>query len=105
MASALQKLADPQSFSQKYKVPESIGVLLFAMGDGNHSLATAKAIRETKKQTLTVEEQQNHPARFALVELVNIHDEGLVFEPIHRVVFGVQPGQMIEEMKTFFTQQ
>lgn len=105
VATMLSKLADKEMFSQKYQVPQSSGVLLFAMGDGNHSLATAKAIREEKKQTLTPEQQQNHPARFALVELVNIHDEGLVFEPIHRVLFDVQPERMIEDMKTFFTQQ
>ncbi len=63
--------------------------LLFAMGDGNHSLATAKSLWEDLKPTLGPEEQAAHPARFALVELENIFDEGLAFEPIHRVLFGV----------------
>ncbi len=62
--------------------------LVFAVGDGNHSLATAKTCWDNLKKTLTEEEQQNHPARFCLVELENIHDEALEFEPIHRVVFG-----------------
>jgi uncharacterized protein (DUF1015 family) len=75
------------------------------MGDGNHSLATAKAIREEKKQRLTEEEKIEHPARFALVELVNIHDTGLVFEPIHRVVFNIQAESMIQEMKKYFNKQ
>lgn len=62
--------------------------LVFAVGDGNHSLATAKTCWDNLKKTLTEEEQANHPARFCLVELENIHDEALEFEPIHRVVFG-----------------
>lgn len=62
--------------------------LLMAMGDGNHSLATAKAAWEEIKQTLTPEEAKIHPARYALCELENVHDDGIVFEPIHRVMFG-----------------
>ncbi len=62
---------------------------LFAMGDGNHSLATAKTHWNNLKMTLNDEERENHPARFALVELVNVYDGGLEFEPIHRVVFNV----------------
>lgn len=75
------------------------------MGDGNHSLATAKAIREEKKKGLNEAERENHPARFALAELVNIHDDGLVFEPIHRVVFNVDTEKLIEEMEEHFAQQ
>ncbi|MDD3831593.1 MAG: DUF1015 domain-containing protein [Clostridia bacterium] len=71
--------------------------MLFAMGDGNHSLATAKAIWEQTKTTLSKSEQENHPARFALVEAVNLFDEGLVFEPIHRVVFNCGK-QLIESL-------
>jgi uncharacterized protein (DUF1015 family) len=61
-------------------------VLLFAMGDGNHSLATAKAIWEKKKAQVGM----GHPSRYALVEIENVHDEGLEFAPIHRVVFGLK---------------
>lgn len=67
---------------------------LFAMGDGNHSLATAKAHWNNIKNNLSEEEKINHPARFALVELVNVHDEGLEFEPIHRVIFGVESDKL-----------
>ena len=63
--------------------------LVFAVGDGNHSLATAKACWENIKKTLDKEAQKTHPARFCLVEIENIHDAALEFEPIHRVVFGV----------------
>lgn len=62
--------------------------LLFAMGDGNHSFATAKSIWENVKGGLTEAQRADHPARFCLVELENIHDPGLEFEPIHRVLFG-----------------
>ncbi|MDC7244039.1 MAG: DUF1015 domain-containing protein, partial [Sphaerochaetaceae bacterium] len=62
--------------------------LLFAMGDGNHSLATAKSCWEDIKKNLSEEEIKTHPSRFALVEIENIHDEGLEFEPIHRVLFN-----------------
>ena len=60
--------------------------LLFAVGDGNHSLATAKTCWENIKKGLTNEEQQTHPARFALCEAVNIYDPALFFEPIHRLI-------------------
>ena len=64
------------------------GGILFAVGDGNHSLATAKAHWEEVKQRLPEAEWADHPARFAMVELNNIYDPALIFEPIHRVVFG-----------------
>lgn len=63
--------------------------LLFIVGDGNHSLATAKAHWDKIKVSLSEAEKLTHPARFALVEALNIYDEGLIFEPIHRVVFDV----------------
>lgn len=73
--------------------------LLFAVGDGNHSLATAKTCWEEKKKTLSEAERENHPARFCLVELVNIHSPALVFEPIHRVVFGVDAEAIVNDVK------
>jgi hypothetical protein len=68
------------------------------MGDGNHSFATAKAIWEEKKKTLSPEQQLNDPARFALVEINNVHDEGIIFEPIHRVLFNVEENSFVDEM-------
>jgi hypothetical protein len=94
---ALTRLADPQHFQTKYGVGEDQGVLLFAMGDGNHSLATAKAIWEKLKPTVGM----NHPARYALVEVENVHDEGLLFEPIHRVLFEVKQDWQAALMETF----
>ena len=70
---------------------------LFAVGDGNHSLATAKAVWEEYRDAhaLAGDAAKNHPARYALVEIVNIHDEGLTFEPIHRVLFGADPQELV----------
>lgn len=62
--------------------------LLFAMGDGNHSFATAKSIWNDVRESLTEEQRTNYPARYCLVEIENIYDEGLEFEPIHRVLFA-----------------
>ena len=76
-------------FSALYGDLDPKNPLLFAMGDGNHSLATAKSCWEDLKANLTEEERKNHPARYALVELENIFDEGLQFEPIHRVFFNI----------------
>jgi hypothetical protein len=83
---ALRDLAKPETFSQKYDISSDKPVLLFAMGDGNHSLATAKAVWEKMKPKVGLD----HPARYALVEIENVHDEGLEFEPIHRVLFGLK---------------
>jgi hypothetical protein len=83
---ALEALEDPVTFAQKYGVGADQPVLLFAMGDGNHSLATAKAIWEQIKPQVGMD----HPARYALVEIENVHDEGLEFEPIHRALFGLK---------------
>ncbi len=90
---ALTALSDKAAFEKKYG---SKPVLLFAMGDGNHSLATAKANWEKIKATLPEEQRENHPARYALIELNNVHDKGIVFEAIHRNVFGI-PGEKLVE--------
>ncbi len=97
VVSALENLADARHFSAKYGVNPGLGVLLFAMGDGNHSLATAKAIWEQMKPQVGMD----HPARYALVEIENVHDEGLDFEPIHRVLFGVQE-ELATALRTTF---
>jgi hypothetical protein len=68
---------------------------LFAVGDGNHSLAAAKECYERQKRLTPPERWDALPARFALCELVNLHDDALEFEPIHRVVFGVDPGAVL----------
>ena len=76
--------------------------LLFLVGDGNHSLASAKAHWENIREGLSDEERKNHPARYALAEIVNIHDKGLDFEPIHRVVFNISSEEFIAKAKEYF---
>lgn len=75
--------------------------LLFAVGDGNHSLAAAKACWEEIKPGLTPEQTVTHPARFAMVELENIHDDALRMEPIHRVLFGCDGDDLLNDIAAF----
>ena len=97
----LEALADKDNFEKKYDVKDK-GVLLFAMGDGNHSLATAKACYEKLKETMSEEEYLNHPARYALVELVNLHSTALEFEAIHRVLFDVDVKDLVKELNKYY---
>jgi hypothetical protein len=94
---ALRGLAKPETCAAKYGIGKDKPVLLFAMGDGNHSLATAKAIWEKMKPQVGMD----HPSRYALVEIENVHAEGLEFEPIHRVLFSLKKELFVELEKTF----
>jgi len=97
---ALKALADPNAFCTRYDLPTQTPVLLYAMGDGNHSLATAKAIWEGKKESHTA--LDDDPARYALVELVNLHESSLVFEPIHRMLFELDERRdVLAELASF----
>ena len=74
--------------------------MAYAVGDGNHSFATARAVWEDLKAEAGDDSMvMDHPARYALVELVNLHDEGLVFEPIHRVIYDVDPQNLLREIE------
>ena len=77
------------------------GGLLYAVGDGNHSLAAAKQCWLDVQKTLTTEQRESHPARYAMVELVNLNCPALVFEPIHRVLTGVDPAALIADYKEY----
>ena len=90
-------LLDADRLTKKYGREDKF---LFAVGDGNHSLATAKTHWNNVKATLSEEEKIDHPARYALVELVNVYDEGIYFEPIYRYVFGVEPEKFAEGLKS-----
>ena len=83
---------------EKYKGLPGVP-MVFAVGDGNHSLATAKACYEELKKAHPGEDLSSHPARFALVELENIHDEAQVFEPIHRVITHTDPAAMLKALE------
>lgn len=97
----LKELADKEVFAKKYDVNNK-EVLLFAMGDGNHSLATAKACYEKLKETMSEEEYLNNPARYALVELVNLHSSALEFEAINRVIFNTNPEKLLNSLKEYY---
>ncbi|HEY9076907.1 MAG TPA: DUF1015 domain-containing protein [Anaerolineaceae bacterium] len=101
VVNALSLLAKPEAFHSRYQLSSNHPVLLYAVGDGNHSLATAKNIWQKMKPSVS----GDHPARYALVEIENIHDEGLEFEPIHRIIFNIPttPVETIfEALKQFY---
>jgi hypothetical protein len=84
LAAGLEALAGQSP--ARYKAPDPF---LYAMGDGNHSLASAKAVWDEYKAAHSGEPGlASHPARWALVEVENLYDPGIAFEPIHRVIFG-----------------
>ena len=94
ICSVLNQIADAN------KAPDG-STFLFAVGDGNHSLATAKAVWDEYRKKLVEEgatesELASNPVRYALVEIVSIYDRGLTFEPIHRVLFNAKIKEMID---------
>ena len=76
---------------------EACGGLFLAVGDGNHSLAAARAYWLEIKQSLPESEWEAHPARYALAEIENLHSPAIQFEPIHRIVTGVNPAELIAD--------
>ena len=96
---ALSALITPEKMAERYG-ENNFAPLLFAVGDGNHSLATAKACYAELKERLG-DEAKSSPARYALCEVVNLHDEALQFEPIYRVVFNVDPVDVVNELRKY----
>ena len=96
---ALLSLVSGDKMTERYG-KEGLAPLLFAVGDGNHSLASAKAAYEEVKAKLGADAAE-HPSRYALCEVVNIHDEALKFEPIYRVVFGVEQESFLSELREY----
>ena len=101
IACALAKLADPEAFAQRSGLPAGTPVLLYAVGDGNHSLAAAKECWERLKMFLSPEEAAVHPARYAMVELCNLRDSSLKFEAIHRAVFVPDSEALVSELEQY----
>ena len=98
VVAALRGLIEAPRISARYDVASDSAPMLYAMGDGNHSFATAhKVWEEAKRQGAPAE----NPARYALVELVNLHDEGLQFEPIHRVLFESDPHDLLTSLSDY----
>jgi hypothetical protein len=98
----IEALANPEAFLAKYQLKENYPLLNFAVGDGNHSMATAKAAWENIKKNLSPEEVEEHPARYCLCEIVNVQDESLEIEPIHRVLFGVNRDELFQAAKAYY---
>ena len=88
---AVAALQSQAAFDAKYPAAAGGAPLALAVGDGNHSLATAKACWQQLKATLPAEAQATHPARYCLAEVCNVHSDAIEIEPIHRVIFGAQP--------------
>ena len=97
---ALDALITPNATKARYG-KSGLAPLLFAVGDGNHSLASAKAAYEEIKASIGEEAARSHPARYALAEVVNVHDPALKFEPIYRVLFGVDPQAVLAELTEY----
>lgn len=85
---AIAGLGDADRFTVRWPAAAGQPPMTLAVGDGNHSLATAKACWEELKEQLTPEQQETHPARWCLAEVCNVHSPAIQIEPIHRVVFG-----------------
>ena len=98
--SALAALITPEAMAERYG-REGLAPLLFAVGDGNHSLAAAKTCFEEIRAAIGDEAAMTHPARYALCEVVNLYDESLRFEPIYRVAFGIQPDHILSAFDTY----
>ena len=96
---ALCALAAPEAQIKKYG--KASPALLFAVGDGNHSLATAKTAYEELKAKIGADAAAVHPARYALVEVVNLHDAALDFEPIYRVVMGADSADLLTAFRAY----
>ncbi|MCM1498703.1 MAG: DUF1015 domain-containing protein [Clostridium sp.] len=97
-----ERLADPEVFRGKYNLDKEYPLLNFAVGDGNHSMATAKAAWEKIKKELSEEQRRDHPARYCLCEIVNVHDDSIEVEPIHRVIFQADPDKLLAEAKVYY---
>jgi len=96
MLKALERLARPQRSEELYGMSSN---LLFAVGDGNHSLATARAVWEKMKKA-NPRLPEDHPARYALVEIINIYDSGLIFHPIHRILFHADRDDVLASLSS-----
>ncbi|KKS02713.1 MAG: hypothetical protein UU64_C0011G0036 [candidate division WWE3 bacterium GW2011_GWF2_41_45] len=103
--SCIEKFGDPRAFSVKHGLEEIEPAIVLATGDGNHSLASAKAVWEKTKNSLMGENKQweNNPARYAMAEIINVYDDALEFEAIHRVLFNVGDVEIfLEKMRVFY---
>lgn len=97
---ALSALGDKEAFNKRYGLDGDVPPLVYAMGDGNHSLATAKAYYEELKRNSGGKDMSEHPARYALAEIVDLHSPAIRFEAIHRIVTDVDADRLMDEMRS-----
>ncbi len=102
---ALAALSEPEAFYRRYPQAAGRPVMTLAVGDGNHSLATAKAFWEELKPRLSPAERENHPARFCLAELCNVQSPAIQIEAIHRVLFGLDAARLEAELTRWLAGQ
>ena len=95
------ELQDREALEERYPQAKGGAPLTLAVGDGNHSLASAKACWEELKKTLTPEQAENHPARWCLAEVCNVHSPAIEIEPIHRVLFNVDCATVLLSLITW----
>lgn len=98
---AVAALESQAAFDAKYPAAAGGAPMALAVGDGNHSLATAKACWEELKATLPADQQANHPARYCLAEVCNVHADAIEIEPIHRVIFGAEPAAVRAALEAY----
>lgn len=101
-AAALRALNTPEALQKRYGLESNAAAFQFAVGDGNHSLATAKECYERQKRLTAPDRWEELPSRYALCEVVNLHEDSLEFEPIHRVAFHVKEKDLLEAMLQTF---
>jgi hypothetical protein len=95
IGAAVARLGAQETFDARYPAAAGYPPLTLAVGDGNHSLATAKACWEELRQTLTPAQQKTHPARYCLAEVCNVQSPAIEIEPIHRAFFGTNPESLL----------
>ena len=105
LSDAIEALGSQEAFDQEFPTAAGQPPITLAVGDGNHSLATAKAYWEELKPTLTEEQRRTHPARWCLAEVCNVHSPAIEIEPIHRVVFGVSAKELYAALDAWDRQQ
>ncbi len=98
----LATLTDRDTFLKKYGLSSDISTFSYAVGDGHCAMATAKANWERIKPTLSEDEQETHPARFVLAELVNLYEDSVKLETIHPVLFHIHPREVFQAADAFF---
>ena len=103
LRAALNGMAEPEVLRARFG--DSASPVLYAVGDGNHSLATARQNWERIREGLSPGARERHPARYALAELVDLHEPAMEFEPIHRVLFDTDPALFLAEATERFPER